>query len=198
MSPTPARRTRRTPEEAKNLILENAQKRLIDHGIRGLTVKDIAEDSKLNHGTLLHHFGNAEGMRMALLRKMTRELVAAMADVMASGATPEDSVVELFNLLNRTGHIKLLAWRALEEQAPVAEVQDQDGLNLQDIIAQITSGLSDHDQLRARNMVFLAVSAAVGWGICGEGFQQVLGLTPTQQEDFPHWAGQQIAKIATD
>lgn len=193
-----ARRARRTPDEAKKLILESAQKRLIEHGMRGLTVKDIAADSAINHGTLLHHFGSAEGMRMALLRKMTRELVAAMAEVMAAGTTAEDSVVELFNLLNRSGHIKLLAWRALEDQQPGPEQQDQAGLSLQDIIEQITSGLSDHDQVRARNMVLLAVSAAVGWGICGEGFQQVLGLTPAQQEEFPHWAGIQIAKIATD
>ena len=159
-------RIRRTPEEAKQLILEAAQQRLIEFGIRGLTIKDVAADTSINHGTLLHHFGSAEGMRMALLKKMTGELIEDMSELLASDPTTEDSIVRLFELMNSTGHIKLSAWRAMEEGAEVdSEMESEKISGLHDIINQITDELSDHDQVRARNMVFFAVSTAIGWGI---------------------------------
>lgn len=189
-------RIRRTPEEAKHLILESAQRRLVKFGIRGLTVKDIAAETEINHGTLLHHFGSADGMRAALLRKMTRDLIKAMAEILSADPSPEDSVVKLFELMNSTGHIKLLAWRAMEELDQDTVAYLEDASSLEEIVNRITSELSDHDQVRARNMVFLAVSTAVGWGICGDGFQKTFGLSPAQQEEFPHWVGQQMAKLA--
>lgn len=189
------RRLRRTPEEAKQLILESAQNRLIQHGIRGLTIKDIASETNINHGTLLHHFGSAEGMRSALLEKMTSELIEDMTNLLAANTSAEDSVIKLFDLMNSSGHIKLLAWRAMEDGDQTIEPAADNVSNLQTIINQITEELDDHDQIRARNMVFLAVSTAIGWGICGDSFQRVFGLSPTQQEAFPVWVGEQFAKL---
>jgi hypothetical protein len=98
--------------------------------------------------------------------------------------------------MTSTGHIKLLAWRAMEETAlDGLDLPAVNGETVNGIIDRITMGLSDHDQQTARNMVFLAVSTAVGWGICGTGFQQIFGLTPAQQEDFPRWVGLQMAKL---
>jgi AcrR family transcriptional regulator len=190
-------RQRRTPEEARELILSAAQLRLSAHGVRGLTIKDVAADTGINHGTLLHHFGSAEEMRTALLVRMTDQLVGDMAEVLESGIGPKASVVALFNLMSTTGHTKLLAWRAMEDvrfdgvELPVNSTQ-----SITSIIDRITAGLSDPDQQTARNMVYLAVSTAVGWGICGPGFQKMLGLSPTQQEDFPAWVGTQIASLS--
>jgi len=189
-------RQRRTPEAARELILSAAQLRLSEHGVRGLTIKDVAADTGINHGTLLHHFGSAEEMRTALLVRMTDQLIGDMAEVLKSGIGPKASVEALFDLMTTTGHTKLLAWRAMEDigfdgvELPVDSTQTVTG-----IIDRITEGLSDPGQQTARNMVCLAVSTAVGWGICGSGFQKMLGLSPTQQEDFPAWVGTQIASL---
>jgi len=189
-------RRRRTPEEARELILSAAQLRLSAHGVRGLTIKDVAADTGINHGTLLHHFGTAEEMRTALLVRMIDQLIGDMAEVLESGIGPRASVEALFNLMSTTGHTKLLAWRAMEDvrldgvELPVNSTQ-----SITTIIDRITEGLSDPDQQTARNMVCLAVLTAVGWGICGPGFQKMLGLSPTQQEDFPAWVGTQIARL---
>ncbi len=194
----PKTRQRRTPDEARELILVAAQVRLSAYGVRGLTIKDVAADSDINHGTLLHHFGSAEGMRNALLARMTNSLTEDMSRILKENPGPESSIEALFDLMSSTGHIKLLAWRAMEEgRNNQFDMPDASIESVANIIERITSGLSDHDQLRARNMVFLAVSAAVGWGICGTGFQQMFGLSPAQQEEFPRWVGQQMAKLAT-
>lgn len=192
-----AARLRRTPEEARELILSAAQLRLSEHGVRGLTIKDVAADTGINHGTLLHHFGSAEEMRTALLLRMTDHLIGDMAQVLESGIGPKASVEALFNLMSATGHTKLLAWRAMEDvrlegvELPINSTQ-----SITSIIDRITEGLSDPDQQTSRNMVCLAVSTAVGWGICGLDFQKMLGLSPTQQEDFPSWVGTQIASLS--
>jgi AcrR family transcriptional regulator len=196
MTQTRLTRKRRSPEEARQLILASAQKRLIEFGIRGLTVKDIAAETQINHGTLLHHFGSAEGMRNALLEKMTSELIAAMGEVISTQPAPQDSVAKLFELMNETGHIKLLAWRAMEEQKSTPKAHGDNAVGLGNLIQRLTAELSDHDQARARNMVQLVVSAAVGWGICADGFQSLFGVTPTQQEAFPSWVGEQMARLA--
>ena len=189
-------RLRRTPEEARELILATAQKRLSEFGIRGLTIKDIAADTNINHGTLLHHFGSADGMRNALLLRMTNSLVTAMGEILSANPGPERSIEALFDLMTSTGHIKLLAWRAMEDSSMEGlDLPAVNGESVNGIIERITAGLSDHDQQTARNMVFLAVSSAVGWGICGAGFQQIFGLTPAQQDDFPRWVGLQMAKL---
>jgi AcrR family transcriptional regulator len=191
-------RKRRSPQEARELILNAAQSRLSAFGVRGLTIKDVAADTDINHGTLLHHFGSAEGMRIALLTRMTNSLTADMSLILESNPGPESSIEALFDLMSKTGHTKLLAWRALEEgENEQFNIPKESIDSVADIIDRITAGLSDHDQNTARSMVFLAVSTAVGWGICGKGFQQMFGLSPAQQEDFPRWVGQQMSRLGT-
>ncbi len=190
-------RQRRSPEEAKQLILESAQRRLIRHGIRGLTIKDVAQETNINHGTLLHHFGSAEGMRNALLDKMTAELIDDMTELLSSNPSAEDSVVKLFELMNSSGHIKLLAWRAMEDNKQEGKpLREERVHSVETIVNQITEELND--QVKARNIVFLAVSAAIGWGIVGEGFQQMFGISATQQEEFPHWVGEQLQILGSN
>ena len=59
---TRIKRIRRTPEEARRLILEAAQARIASTGPDGLRLQDIAADAGLSHPTILHHFGNREGL----------------------------------------------------------------------------------------------------------------------------------------
>jgi AcrR family transcriptional regulator len=102
-------RVRRSPKEARRLILETAGKRLAELGNKGLNIKDTAADSGINHGTLLHHFGSAEGMRNALLVKLSEEHINEMSIILTSGAPPVQRFMALFRLMSQTGQTKLLA-----------------------------------------------------------------------------------------
>ena len=84
-------------------------------------------------------------MRIALLSKMTGELIEDMSKLLASEPTTGDSIVRLFELMNSTGHIKLLAWRAMEDGLDPDPKMQRMG-SLHSIIDQITAELSDHDQ----------------------------------------------------
>jgi len=192
-------RVRRSPEEARSLILDTAGKRLAEHGIRGLNIKDIAADSGINHGTLLHHFGSAEGMRNALLVKLSEELINEMSMILTSGAPPEQLFIELFRLMSQTGQTKLLAWRALEdygdEQAP--QPGPSEAL-IKELLAGVTQKIQGRDESLARNIIFLALSSAVGWGICGPALKKTLGMSADLQDQFPAWVGEQLPKLIED
>ena len=71
-----AKRLRRTPEEARRLILDTAQALLASTGPQGLRLQDIAAAAGISHPLILHHFGSREG----LVRALTREAAAELRD----------------------------------------------------------------------------------------------------------------------
>src|SRR5260370_5308740 len=87
----PARRVRRTPEEAKRLILETAQALIARTGPQGLRLQDIATAAGISHPLILHHFGSRAG----LVRALNREAAAELKDrLVASLTQPEYSIGE--------------------------------------------------------------------------------------------------------
>src|SRR5258707_3200408 len=70
----PARRVRRTPEEAKRLILEAAHALVARTGPQGLRLQDIAAEAGSSHPLILHHFG----IRGGLLRPIALEMAAEL------------------------------------------------------------------------------------------------------------------------
>src|SRR5215468_7163932 len=71
-TPSRAKRLRRTPEEARRLILETAQALVASTGPEGLRLQDIAAAAGISHPLILHHFGSREG----LVHELTREAAA--------------------------------------------------------------------------------------------------------------------------
>ena len=61
-----AKRARRTPEEARRLILETAQQLIARAGPEGLRLQEIAAAAGISHPLILHHFGSREGLVRAL------------------------------------------------------------------------------------------------------------------------------------
>src|SRR6201981_1464702 len=85
----PSKRRRRTPEEARRLILETAQALIASTGPEGLRLQDIAAAAGISHPLILHHFGSREG----LVRALTRQAVAELRDkLVAAMATSEYSI----------------------------------------------------------------------------------------------------------
>src|SRR5437879_2351895 len=111
----PARRVRRTPEEAKRLILETAQALIARTGPQGLRLQDIAAEAGISHPLILHHFGSRAG----LVRALTREAAAELKDRLVTSLTqPESSISEhldpVFDAF-RGGLAQRLAWLLVED-----------------------------------------------------------------------------------
>ena len=68
------KRVRRTPDEARRLILDTAQAAIARTGPEGLRLHDIAAAAGVSHPLILHHFGNRAGLVRALTRVAVAEL----------------------------------------------------------------------------------------------------------------------------
>src|SRR5437016_11757502 len=106
------KRARRSPEEARRLILDTAQALIARAGPEGLRLQEIAAAAGISHPLILHHFGSREG----LVRALTQEAVAELRDTLiASMGSPDfsleqqlDQVFEAF----QNGLAQRLAWLA--------------------------------------------------------------------------------------
>jgi AcrR family transcriptional regulator len=109
-------RTRRTSEQARKAILDAAEKRLIAAGPAGIRLQEVAKDVGVSHPTVLHHFGDRDGLVRAVVARaldsLHVELLAAMA-----GSTPGPN--QAADLLDRVhhalskGHARAFLWLSL-------------------------------------------------------------------------------------
>ena len=193
-----ATRKRRSAEEARLVILDAAQARLGEYGIDGLNIVDVARDAGMSHATLIHHFGNTNDMRRALVHHMTDRLLRDMISALRSDTAfdTESMMRDLFAALSRGGHAKLLAWLAVSDEdltssaAPTAEVEAL----FSELIPVLASRLPTHaaNERTARQLVFLVATAAIGYGISGPALARLVSMDAEDSLGFPQWLGAQI------
>ena len=189
---TKVERRRRTPSESKRLVLDAARRRLEEHGLDGLGIVEVAREAGMSHATLLHHFGSAEGMRLALIDSMASRLIR---DVVKSirADDPADVIFEkLFATFTKTNHANLIAWRALNTSMRVEFGESFELFEeLIDVCAQ-PSG----DREEARKIVMLVAATSIGFGVSGEVLKKALRMSEEEVERFPSWLSRRVIDIA--
>jgi AcrR family transcriptional regulator len=108
------KRTRRTPEDARRVILDAAEEIMARTGPGGLRLQEVAEAAGVSHPAILHHFENREGLILALNRRAVEGLGEALrAQLGASGDA-------------RALHTAFAAWRGGLAQKVVWFLQSGD------------------------------------------------------------------------
>ena len=102
------KRVRRTPKDAKHLILETAASRLSEFGLEGLNISGVAKAAGMSHATVIHHFGSTSSMRQALLQQMTEALLSDVVLALNKDVPPDQVLNGLFQTLSQDGHGRLL------------------------------------------------------------------------------------------
>jgi AcrR family transcriptional regulator len=117
----PTRRVRRSPEQARRLILETAQALIARTGPEGLRLQDIAAEAGISHSLILHHFRNRAGLVRALTQQTTAELKDRLLAVMAQPeSSPEELLDRVFDAF-AGGLAQRLAWLAVMDPDGEAE-----------------------------------------------------------------------------
>ena len=107
---TPVKRIRRTPEDARRLILDAAEASMAAVGPAGIRLQDVAKAAGVSHPTILHHFGNREGLIQALNRRTLEDLKAVLLKAMqGTHAAGEDAVSRTFAAY-RNGLAQRILW----------------------------------------------------------------------------------------
>jgi TetR/AcrR family transcriptional regulator, repressor for neighboring sulfatase len=197
------KRQRRTPEEARRLILETAQALIASTGPEGLRLQDIAAAAGISHPLILHHFGSREGLVRALTRQAVAELrdklVAAMESSEYSVEQQLDRVFDAF----RNGLAQRLAWLATVDPGGGTEGTQMIMRDIADRLharrvatarpyAAITRGDTDA-------LIHLVATVAFGDALYGAQLHRSAGLPPTSETEhhFRLWFAELIRAHST-
>lgn len=160
----PAKRTRRRPEEARQLILDAAKAILIERGPNALGLKDVALAAGVSHALVSHYFGTVHNL-----------IDAAFADHFGgirqslSAADEQANVVEtFFEALAAPAHSRAFAWSLLTDRVRSDNIFDGDQ-GFSDLIAGVRASLPDAaDELPDEQVEFaitLAMTSAFGYAL---------------------------------
>jgi len=174
------KRVRRTPEEARRLILEAAQAAIARTGPEGLRLHEIAAAAGISHPLILHHFGNRAG----LVRALTREAIAELKDKLVAAMTERDYSIEeqlerVYDAF-RNGLGQRLAWLATvdpdgDQSGPMMIQREiADHLHARRIAAAPPGATVARED--SQFLVHLIATAALGDAIYGAQFRRSAGL----------------------
>jgi AcrR family transcriptional regulator len=191
--PRRVKRLRRTPEEARRLILETAQSLIASTGPEGLRLQDIAAGAGISHSLILHHFGSREGLVRALTRQAIAELRDKLVAAMASGeSSVEQQLDRVFDAFCN-GLAQRLAWLATVDPGGGAEGTQMilrdiaDRLHARRIAAAPPGAVIPRDDTDA--LIHLVATAAFGDALFGAQLHRSAGLPATSETDrgFRRW-----------
>lgn len=112
------KRIRRTPEEARRVILDAAESVIARNGPGGLRLQEVAEAAGVSHPTILHHFESREGLMKALNRRTLDNLGAVLSAQMNSPSASSGDGVRAAFAAYRGGFAERIIWLL---QTPAAD-----------------------------------------------------------------------------
>ena len=188
-----ARRVRRTPEEAKRLILETAQALVARTGPQGLRLQDIAAEAGISHPLILHHFGSREGLVRALVHEAVAELRDKLIAAMGSAESSLEQELDQVFTAYRDGLAQRLAWLATidpagEQIGPATIMRDiADSLHARRV-AVAPAGAAP-ERADTEMLVHLIAVAAFGDAIVGRRLWRSASLPAAEEADrrFRAW-----------
>jgi len=175
-------RKRLSPEESRAAALEAASAILIEAGPQAVTLKAVATRMGRTHANLLHHFGSAAGLQMALAAHLTGSVCDSIAEVILgnrdSEPDPKRVVDMVFDTFDTKGAGQLATWMILSgnENAldPVIEA-------IHDLIDEIGEGHADKSM---HEDTLAIVLLAMGHALLGEPLAKSLGLPREAARDI--------------
>jgi AcrR family transcriptional regulator len=187
------KRVRRTPREARRLILDAAQAAIARTGPEGLRLHDIAVAAGVSHPLILHHFGSRAG----LVRALTREAAAELGDKLIAAMTePGDTIEQQLERVYeafRNGLGQRLAWLATVDpegdEGGSATIQREIAERLH---ARRLAAAAPGTTVRREDsqyLVHLIATAALGEAIYGAQFRRSAGLPvgPETDKSYRAW-----------
>lgn len=194
MSRPIAARIRRSPDAAKALFLEQAEALLVAEGLTAVQMRAVARRAAVTDAAVAHHFGNREGLLLALMDHVLAKVRAGIGEIAASwdGAPGgfKDLVYALDELYRR-GYAELAHATAL------AGWRDHG----KPILAPVVKQLIAHNKNPAtRDQDIRRVLAALHMDLAltplfGEAFQRSVGLKNGARQPQLDWWAKQIEDL---
>ncbi|MGH1559559.1 TetR/AcrR family transcriptional regulator [Caulobacter segnis] len=186
------KRVRRTPEEARRLILDAAEASMPAEGPGGLRLMAVAAEAGVTHPTILHHFGSREGLISALNRRTLEDLRAQLMKAMRDGHATGGDLIRPAFAAYRGGLAQRVVWM-LQTDAD----QGPGGLPiLEEIVAELHAlrlRLAEPgqviDEADTRRYVHLVIVVAFGDALIGPRLRGATGPAEeiAARDGFERW-----------
>lgn len=165
---------RLSPEASRSAALEAASTLLVEAGPQAVTLKAVASRMGRTHANLLHHFGSAAGLQMALAGHLAAQVCDQIAEIVfqnrESEPDPKRVVDMVFNAFDAQGAGSLATWMILSGNDnaldPVIDA-------IHDLIDEIGQG---HDDRSMHEDTLMLVLMAMGDALLGAPMAKALGL----------------------
>lgn len=116
-------RRRRAPEEARQEILDAAERVFIEFQPDQVGLKDVAREAGVSHALITHYFGTYANMIEAVLERRVRTLRGGILERLkdpGSLARPAELLSILFTALADPVHLRLTRWLLASERPSAA------------------------------------------------------------------------------
>lgn len=195
-----ARKTHSSPEQAKLVILDAAEKIMIKVGPAGLRISAVAKLASMAHPNIIHHFGSRDGLINAIAERVglraTERITKAITK--ATKAAPKDRVAAMTHVLD-------VAYAGDQGKAAVwlhisgAESDFND--NMQRIVAlshRLRKAIDPKANLENTNrLVMLVTLALVGEVVSGADVKGALGFNSSNgsRAHFHQWLAEILLNL---
>jgi TetR/AcrR family transcriptional regulator, repressor for neighboring sulfatase len=167
-----APRRRRSPELARQEILDAADRVFIEFQPDQVGLKDVAREAGVSHALIVHYFGSYPGLiEAALERRMRtmRDRILGRVHEAVSHGRPGELLEVLFRTLDDPVHLRLMRWLFASERPSAAHAFALRDQGLQLVARQIAFALDPRADATFVGKVEIAllcgVSAAYGYAI---------------------------------
>jgi TetR/AcrR family transcriptional regulator, repressor for neighboring sulfatase len=185
-----ATRQRRTPELARQILLDAAEKLFAHSGPGEVGLKDVAREAGVSHALITHYFGTYGGLVEATLeRRLTalRERIRERLREAGAMARPDELLAMLFTALEDPVHLRLMKWLAASERPSAIHAFALQHRGLAVIAHQVATALRPDPPREMVDTIELAlitaVAAATGYAVSKAALAGAIGREPSAALD---------------
>lgn len=122
-SPAKPKRVRRSPAEARQLILEAAVRTLSQRGPAAIGLKEVAAEAGVSHALVAHYFGTYEALVEAAVGETLRTVRERLLKRMMSEPNPTpDRIAQLyFDIALEPWYGRLISWSFFHDPGAASE-----------------------------------------------------------------------------
>lgn len=174
-----ARKTHKSPEEARNAILDAAEKVILEVGPAGLRISAVAKKASMAHPNIIHHFGSRDGLISAVADRLGKRATQRITTAIRKAVNTEDP-----NKVNALTHVldtaypgdegKLAVWLHLSGMGTSLKDNMQSVLEVSHELRKSIS--DDAKKVDTSRLVMLITLALIGEVVSGEGMKEALGF----------------------
>ena len=201
------KRVRRTPEQARALILEAAREVLAEVGPDKAGLKEVAKRAGVSHALITHYFGTMAGLLDASIEEHARvlreELISRAAGL---GRSPAELTRFAMEMLSDPNYSRVIVWAAMTKRMANEDFfprRQQDARVVADAI-EATSKADGKKPLSRDEIEALMVTvwcAGFGYSIVRDTLWEAFGKESSDERDqeFYGFVGDLVARyVGTD